>query len=83
MTRKLEELFDLPISETADTEEPVVETPVTRADLAEIDETIDQLIENAAMIEGLEADLSLEKDLLAQTQESLLAHLFHLDQKLF
>ena len=27
MTRKLEELFDLPISETADTEEPVVETP--------------------------------------------------------
>ena len=55
MTRKLEELFDLPISETADTEEPVVETPVTRADLAEIDETIDKIDQALPGVKGLES----------------------------
>ena len=55
MTRKLEELFDLPISETADTEEPVVETPVTRADLAELDETIDKIDQALPGVKGLES----------------------------
>ena len=52
--------------------------------LLEIDETIDQLIENAIALETIskeDQDYALEKNLLEQMQESLLAHLFHLDHK--
>jgi hypothetical protein len=52
--------------------------------LREIDETIDHLIENAMALESIAMESSgyeLEKTLLEQTQESLLAHLLDLDQK--
>jgi len=53
--------------------------------LIEIDKTIDQLIENAIALETISEEhqeYALEKTLLEQTQESLLAHLIHLDQKI-
>ena len=55
MTRKLEELFDLPINDTADSEESVVETPVTKQELAEIDETIDKIDQALPGVKGLES----------------------------
>jgi hypothetical protein len=51
--------------------------------ISEIDETIDRLIENSIALESIESDsesYDLEKNLLEQMQESLLAHLFHLDE---
>lgn len=51
--------------------------------LSEIDETIDRLIENSIALEAIGSDSNnyeLEKNLLEQTQESLLAHLLHLDE---
>ena len=49
--------------------------------IPEIDATIDQLIENAEAMQG--RDLSqFEKDALEKTQESLLAHMLHTDEKL-
>lgn len=53
--------------------------------LKEIDVTIDRLIENAEAIETIKESkerFTQELDLLEITQESLLAHLIHLDQKL-
>lgn len=52
--------------------------------MREIDDTIDHLIENALALESIAMESSgyeLEKALLEQTQESLLAHLLDLDQK--
>ena len=43
MTRKLEDLFDLPPSTTADSDEPVVDIPLTKQEIAEIDQTIDKI----------------------------------------
>lgn len=43
MTRKLEELFDLPPSTTADSDEPVIDIPLTKQEIAEIDQTIDKI----------------------------------------
>ena len=49
----------------------------------ELDETIDKLIENSIALESIQGeDYALEIELLMQTQESLLAHLFHLDEKI-
>lgn len=49
--------------------------------LLEIDTTINQLIENAEAMQ--QKDLShFEKKLLEKTQESLLAHMLHADEKL-
>ena len=55
MTRKLEELFDLPINDTVDSDEPAVDNPVTRADLAEIDETIDKIDQALPGVKGLDS----------------------------
>jgi hypothetical protein len=44
MTKKLEELFDLPPSDTADSDESVqVDIPVTKQELADIDAAIDKI----------------------------------------
>ena len=49
----------------------------------ELDDTIDQLIENSITLESIHGEeYALEIQLLMQTQESLLAHLFHLDEKI-
>ncbi len=49
---------------------------------SEIDETLDRLIENAAALEKLSPlTFGLERDLLNQLQESLLAHLFYLQKQ--
>ncbi len=49
--------------------------------LLEIDHTIDKLIENAEAMQGKDLS-SLESRLLENTQESLLAHMLHADEKL-
>lgn len=48
----------------------------------EIDQTIDQLIENAKVIETISAQSCYEHELnaLEKTQESLIAHLIHMDE---
>jgi hypothetical protein len=43
MTRKLEDLFNLPPSGTDDAETPTVDIPLTQHEIAEIDETIDKI----------------------------------------
>lgn len=43
MTRKLEELFDLPQSESDGIESSASDTPVTKQDLVELDDTIDKI----------------------------------------
>lgn len=53
MTRKLEELFDLPTS-TADSEEPVT-IPATPLALQEIDATIDKIDSALPAVKGLDA----------------------------
>lgn len=48
----------------------------------EIDQTIDQLIQNAKVIETISAQTCYEQELnaLEKTQESLIAHLIHMDE---
>ncbi|MCB1109895.1 MAG: hypothetical protein KDK64_02850 [Chlamydiia bacterium] len=46
--------------------------------LTEIDATLDRLIENAAALQDVPSDSHLA-EALQKTQESLLAHLLHLD----
>lgn len=50
--------------------------------LNEIDETLDQLIKNAAALKEVSSDplFKHETEALQKTQESLLARLIHLDQ---
>jgi hypothetical protein len=43
MTRKLEDLFNLPPSGTDDADNPAVDIPLTQHEIAEIDETIDKI----------------------------------------
>lgn len=52
--------------------------------MSNIDGTIDQLIQNAEILSEISADSRYESETLAlkKTQESLLAHLIHLDQYL-
>lgn len=52
--------------------------------LAEIDSTLDQLISNAEILGKISSNPSYEEEVTAlhKTQESLLAHLMHLDQSL-
>jgi uncharacterized protein YjgD (DUF1641 family) len=54
----------------------------SREILQEIDVTLDQLIKNAAALTEISADplYNAEVRALSKTQESLLAHLLHLDQ---
>lgn len=52
--------------------------------LQEIDQTLDQLIENASAVSSttLERLDQIEREAFEKTQESLLAHLVHMDEKL-
>lgn len=52
--------------------------------LHEIDATLDQLIQNAIAVEtcSMNALDITEKEAFSKTQESLLAHLIHMDEKL-
>lgn len=52
--------------------------------LAEIDSTIDQLLENAKALKKISLKSSYQEEILAleKTQESLIAHLMHLDEML-
>lgn len=52
--------------------------------LAEIDTTIDRLLENAKALKKISLKPSYEEEMLAleKTQESLIAHLMHLDEML-
>lgn len=54
MTRKLEELFDLPES-TADSEESIPDIPATKASIAHIDATIDKIDSALPAVRDLEA----------------------------
>lgn len=52
--------------------------------LEEIDTTIDQLLENAKALKKISLNSSYQEEFLAleKTQESLIAHLIHLDEML-
>lgn len=54
MTRKLEELFDLPTSNESDSE-PESTPAITKAELAEIDETIDKIDAALPSVRGLDS----------------------------
>ena len=70
MTRKLEELFDLPPSNTeADTTEPDT-VPVTQLQLKEIDATIDKIDEALPAVRGLDASDTEMDDIAAKAQET-------------
>jgi hypothetical protein len=70
MTRKLEELFDLPPSgcESETTEPDTV--PVTQIALQEIDATIDKIDQALPAVRGLDASDSEMDDLAAKAQET-------------
>jgi hypothetical protein len=55
MTRKLEDLFDLPPSGSSDTEEDTSAIPVTKTALAEIDDTIDKIDAALPSVKGLDS----------------------------
>lgn len=50
--------------------------------IKEIDQTIDQLIENAKVLKEIESSCCYKEEALAleKTQESLIAHLIHMDE---
>lgn len=54
MTRKLEELFDLPTTEDL-AEETTSDQPVTKQDLVELDDTIDKIDQALPGVKGLDA----------------------------
>lgn len=54
MTRKLEELFDLPTSDTADNDDPVP-IPVAQSAIQEIDSTIDKIDAALPGVKGLDS----------------------------
>lgn len=68
MTRKLEELFDLPTS-TADSDEPV-SIPATQIALQEIDQTIDKIDGALPAVRGLEASDQEMDDLAKKATET-------------
>jgi hypothetical protein len=69
MTRKLEELFDLPPSTAAETTEPE-SVPVTQIQLQEIDSTIDKIDQALPAVRGLDASDAEMDDLAAKAQET-------------
>ena len=52
--------------------------------VGEIDQTIDQLIENAKVLNMISSETFYEEEMLAlaKTQESLIAHLIHMDEQI-
>lgn len=70
MTRKLEELFDLPPSGSAsETTEPET-IPATQIALKEIDATIDKIDQALPAVRGLEASDAEMDDIAAKAQET-------------
>ena len=70
MTRKLEELFDLPPSACeSETTEPDT-LPVTQIQLQEIDATIDKIDQALPAVKGLDASDSEMDDIAAKAQET-------------
>lgn len=70
MTRKLEELFDLPpTGEEADTTEPDT-VPATQIQLKEIDETIDKIDAALPAVKGLDASDAEMDDIANKAQET-------------
>jgi len=55
MTRKLEELFDLPPSGSTESDTTPTDVPVTKQDLVEIDETIDKIDAALPGVRGLDS----------------------------
>jgi hypothetical protein len=69
MTRRLEELFDLPpTSEEVDQAIPAL--PETRMSLAELDSTIDKIDQALPAVRGLDASDAEMDDLAAKAQET-------------
>lgn len=68
MTRKLEELFDLPT--TGPDDESVPEIPVTKSALAEIDETIDKIDTALPGVKGLDSSDEEMDDLAKKATET-------------
>lgn len=66
MTRKLEQLFDLPDSDSTDQESP----PLTKQTLFEIDATIDKIDAALPSVKGLDASDAEMDDLAAKATES-------------
>lgn len=69
MTRKLEELFDLPPSTAAETTEPET-LPVTQIQLQEIDATIDKIDQALPAVRGLDASDAEMDELASKAQET-------------
>ena len=69
MTRKLEELFDLPLTTEAETTEPDT-VPATQIQLKEIDATIDKIDQALPAVRGLDASDKEMDDLAAKAQET-------------
>jgi hypothetical protein len=71
MTRKLEELFDLPPSGSeSEPTEPAITTEQTRSQLAQIDATIDKIDLALPAVRGLEASDAEMDDIAAKAQET-------------
>ena len=68
MTRRLEELFDLPPSESETTEPDTV--PATQIQLKEIDATIDKIDQALPAVRGLDASDQEMDDLANKAQET-------------
>lgn len=68
MTRKLEELFDLPPSDSETTEAETV--PATQLALQDIDATIDKIDAALPAVKGLDASDKEMDDLAAKAQET-------------
>lgn len=69
MTRKLEELFDLPPSGETETTEPD-SVPATQLALQDIDATIDKIDQALPAVRGLEASDQEMDDIAAKAQET-------------
>lgn len=69
MTRRLEELFDLPPSTSQETTEPE-SIPATQIALKEIDATIDKIDAALPAVRGLEASDTEMDDIAAKAQET-------------
>lgn len=69
MTRKLEELFDLPPT-SQEVDEAIPSIPETKATLAELDSTIDKIDQALPAVKGLDASDAEMDDLAAKAQET-------------
>ena len=70
MTRKLEEFFNLPISETPEESAETPDIPTTKHSIAEIDETIDKIDAALPGVRGLESSDDEMDDLAKKATET-------------